>query len=187
MHTLCIQIHHLRVSIMVQQKQIWLGTMKLQVQSLALLSSLRIQCCHELWCRWQTRLRSGIAWHWSRLAAVALIAPLAWEPPYAMGMALKGKKTKKKKVNHLNTASYIHIITNTFSQVCVVFLSQRYKDKPWHKHNGREFRDSQVPVHDDDLGRPWTHVLSWTHWVCIYSKEQLPWGKKKKKKKPKNN
>ena len=32
------------------------------------------------------------------LAATALIRPIAWEPPYAMGMALeKGKKTNKKK------------------------------------------------------------------------------------------
>ena len=29
--------------------------------SLALLTGLRIQCCHELWCRSQTWLRSGIA------------------------------------------------------------------------------------------------------------------------------
>ena len=36
----------LGVPIMVQQKQIQLGTMKLRVQSLALLSGLR--CCHEL-------------------------------------------------------------------------------------------------------------------------------------------
>ena len=34
---------------------------------------------------------------WCRLAAVALIQPLAWDLPYAMGTALKGKKKKKKK------------------------------------------------------------------------------------------
>ena len=34
-------------------------------------------------------------WLWSRLAAIALIRPLAWEPPYAVGAALE-KKTKKK-------------------------------------------------------------------------------------------
>ena len=32
-----------------------------QVQSLALLSGLRIRYCHELWCRLQTWLGSGIA------------------------------------------------------------------------------------------------------------------------------
>ena len=36
-------------------------------------------------------------WLWFRPAAVALIQPLAWEPPYASGMALKRQTTKKKK------------------------------------------------------------------------------------------
>ena len=49
------------VPIVAQRKQIRLGTMGLQVLSLALLSGLRIRHCHELWCRSQTRLRSGIA------------------------------------------------------------------------------------------------------------------------------
>ena len=31
---------------------------------------------------------------WYRLVAVVLIRPLAWEPPYAAGMALKSKKKK---------------------------------------------------------------------------------------------
>ena len=34
---------------------------------------------------------------WRRPAAVALIRPLAWEPPYSMDAALKRQKTKKKK------------------------------------------------------------------------------------------
>ena len=46
---------------MVQQNQIRLGAMRLQVQSLALLSGLRIWHCRELWCRLQARLRSGVA------------------------------------------------------------------------------------------------------------------------------
>ena len=36
-----------------------------------------------------------LLWLWYRLAAIALIKPLDWEPPYAMGTALK-KKTKDK-------------------------------------------------------------------------------------------
>ena len=46
---------------MVQRKQIQLGTMRLRVQSLALLSGLRIWHSHELWCRSQMRLRSSVA------------------------------------------------------------------------------------------------------------------------------
>ena len=41
---------------------------------------------------------SDLAWLW--VAAVAPIGPLAWEPPYAVGVALKRQKTKTKK--HLN-------------------------------------------------------------------------------------
>ena len=38
-----------------------------------------------------------LLWLWCRLAAIAPIRPLAWEPPYAVGAALKRQKTKKKK------------------------------------------------------------------------------------------
>ena len=36
-----------------------------------------------------------LLWLWRRLTATAPIGPLAWEPPYALGAALKDKKTKK--------------------------------------------------------------------------------------------
>ena len=36
----------------------------------------------------------ALLWLWYRLAAVALIRHLAWEPPYAAGVALKSKKKK---------------------------------------------------------------------------------------------
>ena len=49
------------VPIVAQQKWIWLVSMRMQVQSLASPSGLRIQPCHELWCGSQTWLRSGIA------------------------------------------------------------------------------------------------------------------------------
>ena len=38
-----------------------------------------------------------LLWLWCRLAAIALIRPLAWESPYATSMALKRQKTKKKE------------------------------------------------------------------------------------------
>ena len=39
-----------------------------------------------------------LLWLWHRLVAAAPTQPLAWEPPYAAGVALeKGEKTKKKK------------------------------------------------------------------------------------------
>ena len=39
----------------------------------------------------------ALLWFWHRPVATATIRPLAWEPPYAMGVVLKGQKTKKKK------------------------------------------------------------------------------------------
>ena len=36
-----------------------------------------------------------LLWLWYRLAAVAPIQLLAWEPPYATGVAIKSKKEKE--------------------------------------------------------------------------------------------
>ena len=41
----------------------------------------------------------SLLWLWCRPAAVAPSQPLAWEPPYAAGAALKRKAKKKKKKN----------------------------------------------------------------------------------------
>ena len=45
------------------------------------------------------RLGSSVAVPVVRPAATAPIPPLAWEPPYATGMALKKQKTKIKIKN----------------------------------------------------------------------------------------
>ena len=42
---------------------------------------------------------------WHRLAAVALIQPLAWKLPYAAQAALKSQK-KKKIIQHILNISY---------------------------------------------------------------------------------
>ena len=60
----------------------WLASMRMWVRSLAQLSGLKIWHCCELWCR---------------PVATALIQPLAWEPPYAEGVALKWLKKKERK------------------------------------------------------------------------------------------
>ena len=38
-------------------------------------------------------------WLWRRTAAIALIRTLAWQPPYAMGVALEETKKRPKKKN----------------------------------------------------------------------------------------
>ena len=46
-----------------------------------------------------------LMWMWHRLAAVAPIQPLAWEPPHAAGVALKRKK-KTHKTKQKPTVRY---------------------------------------------------------------------------------
>ena len=75
--------------IVVQRKRIQLGIMRLRVRSLALLRGLRIQRCHELGCRSQMQLRSGVAVALAEAGGYSYF-PLALEPPYAMSAALKG-------------------------------------------------------------------------------------------------
>ena len=83
--------------------------MRLWVRSLASLASLnglRIQGSgvavssgvgHRL------GLDPALLWLWDRLEAIAPIGLLAWEPPYAMGVALeKTKRQKKKKKREKN-------------------------------------------------------------------------------------
>ena len=41
-------------------------------------------------------LDPALLWLWCRSVATAPIRPLAWEPPYAAGIALKRQKKKKK-------------------------------------------------------------------------------------------
>ena len=75
--------------VVVQWKWIQLVSMRLWVRFLASLSMLRIWHCRELWCRSRCLDPELL---WCRPAAIALIGPLAWEPPYAVGVALKSKK-----------------------------------------------------------------------------------------------
>ena len=70
--------------------------MRLRVQSLASLSGSRIQCCRELWCSCRCGSDLELLGLWRRPAAVAPTEPLAWKPPYAMGVALKRQKTNKQ-------------------------------------------------------------------------------------------
>ena len=56
-------------------------------------------------------------WLWHMLAAAALIQPLAWELPYAVGAAFKSKKKKKKTGKKFKTISYGEVFGATESHV----------------------------------------------------------------------
>ena len=105
------------VPVMAQGKQIQLGTMRLRVRSLALLHGLRIWRCHELWCRSQMWLGSGIAVALVHMpAATTPIRPLAWEPLYVAGAALKSKK-KKIRSPFFRCPEQFKYILNTHHQM----------------------------------------------------------------------
>ena len=61
-----------------------------------------------------------LLWLWCRLVATALIRPLAWEPPYAAGVALeKDKKTnqknKPKNLDQLGLLGHCYLSEKVFS------------------------------------------------------------------------
>ena len=67
--------------------------MRMQAPSRALLSGLRVWSCPELWCRWQMRIRSGVA-----LAGVeAGSCSSNWTPSLGTSMCLRGGPRKDKK------------------------------------------------------------------------------------------
>ena len=72
----------------------------MQVRSLASLSGLRIWGCCGCGGGYRCSLDPMLLWLWCRSAAVAPIRALAWELPYAAGVALK---RKKKKCSHFKT------------------------------------------------------------------------------------
>ena len=123
--------------IVAQWKRTQLASMRMWVGSLASLSGLRIQHCCELWCRAQTRLGSSVAvhcgvggrrgldllllWLWCRPAAAALIRPLAWELPYAMGAPAPHKKRVKQNKDKQNLrARPQEILIKRQSKNCIV-------------------------------------------------------------------
>ena len=75
-------------------------------EDVASLPGLRIRCCCELWCRSRWGLGLALLWLWCRPAAVALLCPLAWERPYAVGAVLKRQKKKRKEMQRLKDGSW---------------------------------------------------------------------------------
>ena len=103
---------HLGVPVVAQQKRILLGTMRLRVRSLDLLSGLRIWHCRKL-------LRSCVARLWHRPAVVAPIGPPSLGTSMCHGCGPK-KKKKKGSLLYLNKSS-IYLITHWLQRWHVEF------------------------------------------------------------------
>ena len=62
-----------------------------------------------------------LLWLWPRPTATALIGPLAWEPPYAVNVALENAKRKQKKDAYgVKLAMSSRIVNIVFSYMDVV-------------------------------------------------------------------
>ena len=83
---------------MAQWNRISLVSLKMWVQSLALLSGLGIRRCRVLWCRSQIQHRSCVAVVVMQAIGYSSNSAPSLELPYAMGTALKGKKKRKETV-----------------------------------------------------------------------------------------
>ena len=72
--------------------------MRIEAQSLALISGLRIQHCRELWCRWQTRFGFHIA------VAVVQISSYSSDSTPSQGTSIcRGCGPKNDKNKQINT------------------------------------------------------------------------------------
>ena len=83
------------VPVMAQQKRIQRASLRMRVWSLASLVGQwsGVATSSGVGCR--RGLDLVLLWLWHRLEATTQIGPLAWEPPYATGAALKRPKNNK--------------------------------------------------------------------------------------------
>ena len=71
-------------------------------------------------------LNPVLLWLWCRPAAVAPIGLLAWEPPYATGVALKRRKDKNKKIKAIQNRARTQLQTQSESVQNLVLLSREF-------------------------------------------------------------
>ena len=94
-------------------------------------------------CRWG--LDPVLPWLWCRPAAVVLIRPLAWEPPYAAGVALKRKKRSFISQLLIIQLSLLYLFSQYLvlgSRLCIsLFQSSLLFPPRWNiqVHEGRMF------------------------------------------------
>ena len=116
-------------------------------------------------------------WLWRRLAVTALIRPLAWEPPYTMGVALK--KTKGKQINKQKTKKnffciYLYDHTVSILQfVNVVYQTDWFVDikkslHPWDKSRLVIVHDS-FNVRLDSVCKDFCIYVHQWYWPVILS------------------
>ena len=74
-------------------------------------------------------LDPALLWLCYRLAAVAAIGPLAWEPPYATRVALKSKISEIFNFFNFLKIMYIHIRKFKKIKIVAILTSKKKKER----------------------------------------------------------
>ena len=115
-----------------------------------------------------------LLWLWCRPAAVALIGPLAREPPYAKGAALTPphkKNTKKtKKPYHMIQQSHSWTPGHTWTKLQFKKIHAPPMSIATHIHIAKTWKQPECPLTDEWIKRMW----------CIYTMEYYSAIKKNK-------
>ena len=83
----------------------------------------------------------ALLWLWYRPMATALIQPLAWEPPYAVGMALEKAKGQKKGGGGL----YFHFALGQFLHWTSCECVPRGDVEHWGNRGAINFPEELIP------------------------------------------
>ena len=97
-----------------------------------------------------------LLWLWCRLVATAQIRPLAWKPPYAMGMALQKKKKKNSPV----------VAKPSFREILHHFQGRMMEESHGGKNaqsvdSGPVYTSIAGPAYSGVLRRPLSTALTW--------------------------
>ena len=129
--------------------------MRIRIWFLALLSGLRMQSCHTLWCRSQTWLRSTVAVVWARSCS-------SYSTPSTLGTSTchrcDPKKTKKVNASITNLGS-----PYSFHLFCTFWLLY--------------FQHLKLIITYDKFHHRHTHTHTHTHThLCLYIYASDPWA-----------
>ena len=73
----------------------------------------------------------ALLWLWCRSAAVAPTGPLAWEPPYAVGVSLRSKKKKKEIAETKRNLSLSYRLVSQTQYTRVLKISSKQEFPSW--------------------------------------------------------
>ena len=120
--------------------------------------------------RWGSDL--ALLWLWCRPAATPLIGPLAWELPYATGVAMKKKKRGRWQTLIMRTGSRDTFLENMRrkKQACFIILFQY-----WPPHNIPRQGSQKKQTKSQFNSLCFMCVCVWMC-VCLFSAELMAYG-----------